>query len=234
MNVNELFRRLSFGELSNLSIGSEGAGSINEDGRAKIISYANEGLLRLYSRYVLKESNLLLQLSDFITNYHLTARYAQSNANPLQGDTLYIVDNLLEPFPDDVIKVLEVTNAIGQRLPLNDIDNALSLFTPQPTMLQMTYPQEGQVLSVVYQAQHDQLAYDDFDARIHLPRVLEGALTAFVAHKVFLHMNGQDNSAKSAEHLAIFEGICQDVVDKDLVNSSSSSSGAKFHDRGFV
>lgn len=234
MNVTDLFQRLSYGELSNLAIGFEGAGTIPEASRPKIISYLNEGLLSLYSRFVLKESSLILELSDFITSYQFTKRFARSNATPTAGDTLYIVDHIDDPYKGDLIKVLQVTNGIGERYPLNDPDNTLSMFTPQPNVLQVPNPQTGQVLGVVYQAMHEEIAYDDYEACIQLPVVLERALLSFIAHKVYHHMNGQENAAKANEYLGIYDGICQEIVDRDLVNSSSSSTGMKFHDRGFV
>jgi hypothetical protein len=234
VNVNELFRRLSYGELSNLAISGEGSGTIVEAQRPKIVAHANEALLRLYSRFVLRESDLILELADFITSYHFLKRFAQSNDDPKPGDTLYIVDNVDEPFEEDLIKVLTVHNAIGERMPLNDVDNCYSMFTPQPNVLQVPNPVAGQIVGVGYQAKHEQLPYDDPEACIVLPVSLEGALTAYIAHKVFLNMQGAENSTKAAEHLSIYEGICQEVIAGDLVNSSSSSSGAKFCARGFV
>lgn len=234
MNVTELFRRLSYGELSNLAIGAEGAGTIPEDHRAKMIAYTNEALLRLYSRFVLREQDLILELSDFITNYLFLKRFAQSNTEPCPGDTLYIVDHAGDPFQEDLIRVLRVTNAVGQPLVLNDQGNCHSLFTPQPNILQVPNPVQGQILGVVYQARHPVLAYDDMDACVEVPIVLEEALTSYIAHKVYFNMNGQENVAKAKDLLGIYEGICADVIDKDLVNSSSSTTQYKFHERGFV
>ena len=111
--------------------------------------------------------------------------------------------------------------------------DCLSLFTPQPNVLQVPNPVQGQILNVVYQARHPELKYDDLEACIEVPFVLEGALSAYIAHRVFHHMNGAENSQKSAEYLTLYESICTDVTEKDLVNSSTST-GRKFYDRGFV
>jgi hypothetical protein len=43
MTVEDLFRDLSLGELSNLSMGVEGEGTIEEKHQPKIIRQANEG-----------------------------------------------------------------------------------------------------------------------------------------------------------------------------------------------
>lgn len=235
MNVTELFRRLSYGELSNIALGSVGAGSIKEEDRPRVISYVNDGLLDLYSRFVLKENDLILQLSDFITNYHFLKRFAVSNTDPTDGDTLYIQDHTGDPFTEDLIKVLQVTDAVGCQLKLNDADDPCSFFTPQPNVLQVPRPVQDQIVGVVYQAKHDTIAYDDMDACIEVPLVLEPALRAYIASKVYQHMNGQENSAKAAEYLTLYEAKCTGVVEMDLVNSSISNSfGRKFEDRGFV
>lgn len=234
MNVNELFRRLSYGELSNLALSGEGNGTITDDAKPKIISFANDGLLRLYSRFVLRENDLILELTDETTSYRFLKRYARSNPDPIEGDVLYIIDSDSDPFAEDLIRVLSVTNAVGEKLPLNDTGNHYSMFTPQPNVLQVPCPLEGQVLGVVYQARHPILAYDDFDAEISLPIVLEGALTSYIASKVFSGMNGPENSAKGQELLELYNSICQEVVDRDLTNESISTETTKFQCRGFI
>lgn len=234
MNVQELFRRLSYGELSNISLGSEGTGTIPEAKRAQVVHYANESLLRLYSRFVLRENDLILQTHEFITSYHFQPRFAVTNTEPCPGTTLYIIDHEGDPFQDDLIKVMTVTDMNNCPYPLNDREDCRSLFTPQPNVLQVPNPIQDQILAVGYQARHPLLSYTDLEACIELPSVLEGALTAHIAHMAYSNMNGQENSAKASEHLAKYEMICGEVVERDLVSSSSSTTNSKFHERGFV
>ena len=40
MNIEDLFRNLSYGELSNLALSGEGLGTIVESARPKIVMYA--------------------------------------------------------------------------------------------------------------------------------------------------------------------------------------------------
>ena len=233
MDVEELFRQLSYGELSNLAIGGEGSGSIPLAQRPKLVSYVNDGLLQLYSRFVLKESDVIVATQEHITNYHFLKRFAASNVDPLPGDTLYIVDHADDPFQEDLIKILKVFDSEGTEYPLNDVDNPESLFTPQPNTLQIPYPIADEIVNVIYQAGHEQLPYDDLTACICLPLVLNPALKTYVAYKVYCHMNGQENAAKAAEHLTMFEAMCNQTTERDLVNSSMSNSATKFRDRGF-
>ena len=237
MLITELFRRLSYGELSNIALGSEGVGSIPEDGHNRIINYANEALLRLHSRFLLRENILFFEQVPHLTYYYMLKRFARSElTDPPCPNTphLYILDNEDEPFQDDVIKIMQVIDQDGKIQVLNDIECATSLYTPQPNMLQVPDPVEGMVFAVEYQARHPELKFDDLCQEIDIPFWLEGALTAYIAHKVFSHMTGQENTAKATDFLAMYEGICAEVQAQDTVSQSKSTTLLKFEARGFI
>jgi hypothetical protein len=234
MLLEDLYRRLSYGELSNLALSSEGSGSILEGAQPRIVVYAEEALVRLYSTFILKTKSVILTPLDHITHYHLKKRFAFSQRNVSNEDFYYIQDLDDEPFAEDVIKVLEVFDEVGNEVPLNDAEQPLSVFTPQALMLQVPTAWNGQVLSLLYQASHPKLDARNPRSIIELPDVLDGALTAFIAHKVHSHMNTMESSAKAQEHLSTFTGICTDVVDKDLVATSILRSNSRFHKRGWI
>jgi len=230
MKLLDLYARLSFGELSNLAMGMEGSGTIRETDKMKILSYVNDGLLALHSRFILKEKYLLIEEQEHITHYHLIQKFAESQncvAFP------YIKDLPADPFLGDVIRILQVYDACGNELVLNDIDNACSLFTPSPQVLQIPTPVTGMPKHILYQARHVPITDILVTTWIELPFVLEAALQSYVAHKVFAHMNGQDNLINSQNHLATYETRCQEVEAKDLVMSSLSNSFHKLQRRGF-
>ena len=232
MKLEDLLSRLSFAELSNLSIGNDGSGSIKEEDIPKIVAYVNDGLIRIYSRFVLCTKNLLIEQASHITNYHLTKKYTTSTEADVPWQ--YIKDLPNDPFKGDVIRILEVYDSMGREYVLNDKDDPNSLFTPAPQLLQVPNPKAGQNFGVLYQASHDYVNNDDLQQEIVIPFVLEGALQAFVAYKVFSHMNGQENQVKSQEHLNTYDGICQDVEERDLVNATFATSHHKLEKRGFV
>lgn len=231
MKVEDLFSRLSYGELSNLSIGNEGRGSIREEDIPKVTAHVNDGLLRIYSRFVLSTKQLLVEQVRHITNYHLIPKFAESSGSDVEWP--YIKDLPDEKFEGDLIRILEVKDDRGT-LPLNDTGNPHSLFTPYPQVLQVPEPRAGKPLSIEYQARHITLNNDDLEQEILIPFVLEGALQSFVAYKIFNHMNGQDNQVKSQEHLNTYDGICTDVEARDLVNATTATSHYKLEERGFV
>lgn len=234
--LTELYEDLSFQELSNVAIGQDGSGVIREQDRPKIIGYTNEALLRLCARFVLIENDVLVQLFKHITNYYFLLKYAQSADAPEAEGNPYILDLHGEPFKQDLIKVLKVQNNHGFHYPLNDEENRWSLYTPKFNMLQVPYPEDHLQLSVVYQAKHPNMLRDaDPSAQyIFIPDVLYGALRAFIAYKVFSHMNTQESTAKAQEHMQIYEQICLEAQTMDLVNSSISTTNTVFHKRGFV
>lgn len=244
MLVVDLFRRLAYGELSNLALSQPG-GKIIEDKHPQLIQYINEGLLRLYSRFILKEKDLIIEQVAHITSYHLRPEYAESGGVLGGAGTdvpyAYIKDLPDEPFTGDVLKVLAVyESGCPYALPLNDQDRADSLFTPQVDVLQVPNPKATVALGVHYQARHPLLAdisvnnLNILEQEIELPFSLEGALQNFVGYKIYSHMNGQENAVKSQEYLSTFESICTEVMDRDLVSQSFHTSFNKLEQRGFV
>jgi hypothetical protein len=237
VKLNELFKRLSYGELSNLAIGSEGVGSIPEDAQNRIVNYTNEALLRLHSRFLLRENLLFIEQLEHLTYYYLLKRFARSQlTDPPCPNTphLYIIDHEDEPFQDDVIKIMQVIDQEGTILVLNDVECEDSVYTPQPNLLQLPKPVDGQVLAIEYQARHPKLEFDDPCQEIDLPFVLEGALTSYIGYKAYSHMNGQENAAKAMELMQLFEAICTEVEAKDTVSQTRTTTLTKFHARGFV
>lgn len=236
MNLNDLFTDLALNELSNLSLVENDV--LIPEKRPKIVSTANEALLALYTRFILKENNLLLEMREAQTNYHLLKRYAWSNYDPekppARYDMPYILDSISEPFEEDVIKVMTVHNTFGQKMPLNDTESPLSVFSPQSNTLQVPFPIPGQALSIEYQAKHAKLDHCDCDMEIELPDVLWRALKAYIAGRTYGNMNTQENTIKGQEHMLTYEAICQEVVDLDLVSNSTSTTNSRFEKRGFV
>lgn len=238
MNVSELFYNLSVGELSNLAMSGEGSGTIREKDQGKLITYINGAMKALHKRFVLLSKEVLIETVDHITNYHLKRRFALSSNSTEKYK--YIIDLHDNQFQEDVIRILEVTNALKQKLPLNDPGNFLSVFTPAPTTLQVPEPITRNALSVIYQAEHvplqfTGLAKDKMLAQtIEIPGFLEAALTNHVAYKVYSHMNGQEQQAKAQEYLVMYENECSEVENNDLMAQSQSVTHSKLNERGFV
>lgn len=237
MKVSDLFTRLALGELSNLALARNGI--ISPEKQPTIVMYANEALLRLFTRFLLCEKDLILEMRDGNTMYHLLKQFAYSQYDidkpPSEWNKPYIMDLGHEPFDEDVIKVLSVYDYQGNKLPLNDSERTDSVFTPQSLILQVPFTEHKHTLVVNYQARHAVIPSSGYkDVDIVLPKCLESALCAYISSKVFMHMNTVESTAKGQEHMLTYNSLCQDAVDMDLVSTSTSTTNSKFQKRGFI
>lgn len=239
MNLTELFRTLSVGELSSLSMGSDPltgdpSGTISSSWQQKIVLKANDGLLRLYSRFLLKESDLVFEQKEGQTIYPMRLKYAVSQAVNYPDATwdFFIQDSDAVPFQDDVIKILAAYDIC--EVVLDDPEDCHSWFRPQVNVLQIPDPVAGKVSSILYQARHPELNYTDLGQEIELPDCLHEALRAYIAWKVLSDNGTQENLARAQGHQQSFETICLEAQAMSLVTTPDTQTNTRFHKRGFI
>lgn len=237
MLVKELFSRLATGPLSNTAATDDTIETVTEPYYGKIINYTNTGLMKLFSRFVQNEKTILIEQKAHITTYHLDSKYSLlKNIAPHP----YIIDFEADPFEDDAIKIIKVSDYLGKHMTLNDPSDPYSLFTPKPLVLQVPNPIHGVALSVVYQARHPEIKYCSsepqvlLDTVIDIPFFMEEPLMNYIASEYYSHMNGEGNSGKGQEYFAKYEGECAEIESKDLVNETYATTLVKFNERGFV
>lgn len=234
MKVSKVLSDLAFGKLSNQSMAEAGDGTINVRYHPKLINCMNEALIRLYTRFIIKEKDLTLELVESITNYHLLKRFAESNQPQPDVEFAYIKDLDCEAFQEDVLKVLAVYGNDGRRVPLNDPESCTSVFTPQENILQ-AFPQEsGVFLGVQYQAKHPELTVGDLDQEVDIPPSLYPAFLSYIAYMVFSDMGSQDAIGRAQEHMAVYESICSEAETRDILSTSLSNTNVRFSRRGWV
>ena len=227
MQLNDLFHMLAYGELSNHHIASAGDGTLALAKQPQIVHFCNEALVRLYTKFILKEKDCVIELQDGVSIYQLSPEYSMSAFDSSLADAPYIRDAIDAPFQDDVLKVLAVYSNHGGHRPLNDPNNCWSVNTPSFKTLQVNFPRANELLAVTYQAKHPTL--DGTNQEIELPTTLHGALTAFIAYKVYFNMNTPESQAISQGHLAMFNNICADTTEADALNLSISGVNTRFN-----
>ena len=236
MNLQEFCKKLANGRLSNTFFieESEGTNIIKVAHRPKVIDAINEGLVRLYTRFVLNEKDAIIALRSHITSYRLNSLYSET-LYPQDGVEIpYILDLPGEVFINDVIKILYVLDYDGKELPLNDVNNSKSLYSPKFDVIQVPEPKTGDLINVIYQAKHIELTIDEPLEEIVLHSSLLGALESYVAHLLFSDINTDDAKIKSDKQLAKYEQICSEVLFTDIVSSSVISTKTKFNNRGWI
>lgn len=246
LKICEIFENLSYGVLQNLAIGEEGSGFILETRRPAVLFNINEALDDLHRRFLLSEQILTLRTYDHITSYKISpentfslsgSNYDPNNEDP---DGPYIIDSIEEPFQDNMVKILSAYTSGGHELPINDVNSWDSIFTPHGSLIQVPNPGSMDFLVIEYQAHHPKLTYHGLESNevleqvVELPKVLHSAMYAYIAYKTYSNMNTQESSAKAAEHFNMYQGICQNVIEKDLVSEGRPTSNAKFRRGGWV
>lgn len=248
MNVQELFERLSYGELSNLEIGMDGAGAIAAESQMKIVSQINTALTALYSRFLQRRAFLELEMQEGMSTYVISSEFALSNTEPTRTAPAYILDSAEAPFRDDLIKILSVsrrddpaTAGIDEArgLPINHRDTvtgrSIGITIMAHDTIHVRDPQPGQRLLVEYQANHPRLSVPAvMTETISIMPALEEALQLRVASGVFSGMGGEAHSIKGAELLARYEQLCQLAKLDDMAQESSSDIRDRLRDKGFV
>lgn len=234
MTLLKLFERLSINELSNLAIANDGDGTIRVQDQPKIILHINNGLDRLYSKFVIKQEQVTLATDALTNHYRLSQKHAVTAIAPDNTSIPYLIDSPSAPFDAEVIKIYAVRDANGCMLPLNIEGDTNSLLTTEQDVLWFPNPKDDQLFTVMFQRKHKTLDLENEEQEVFLPHALWPALTAFVAHEVFAGMSSPEGVANAGRHWANYERVCFDVENQQLLGTSRSGKSSSFHDRGFV
>lgn len=233
MKLDKFLKDLALSELSATSAVDDDLVSFHETGLEKVMTYLNEGLTQLHTKFVLSQKELIIKTKVPYVEYYLRPEFAVSN--PALVPYKYIDDTSTDKFDGGLLKILEVTNSYGHEMYINDLEQPYSLFTPTFDCLQITNIHDEPYFFVIYQADHNELYTTDLDKQtVVLPPFLELALKYYITGKYLSNMLGQDNQTQAAQYMGMYEQKCQEVLDRDLVKRSIITTNEKLNIRGFV
>jgi hypothetical protein len=226
MLLSDIFEYLTYGELSQLSIGIGDDGAVASTDYPKLVSYINMGLIELYKRFPVNEKQLVVQQADAVTRYHLTYPYALYNTGSAIAEVdRYIMDTAEAPFLGDVLRIEQVFNELGEELPLNNSEDDTSLFAPTVTDLQIPQPNAANSTIVLYRASPKKITIpnlDPFTEDVLLPEALLEALLFYVGARAqgsILSGSDADNSFRTK-----YENSCAWVERQGLLQSENNSN----------
>lgn len=256
MKLNHYVRQLTVGVLRNTHFSEVDFRKPHD--MVPILTMVQEALTRLYSRFLIRERHLILEMRVGITFYHLTKLYSMTGHDPERVPYPYIMDLPNDPFEEDVLKVLQVTDSNNNIRPLNDPERHDSLYTVQFDVLQNSYPRDLEALFVTYQANHPLLVrYEDpkpeqsgedlsnvtpadpndlkpvFYKEIMLPQALYPALDNYVSYLAHTSINTPESLAKAALNMQVYEQICREAERMDLINNSMACTNTRFRRNGW-
>ncbi len=243
MNVEEFFKRLSYGDLADLAMGMEGAGTIDPGDYDRLTSLTNTALTAIYSRFSHNRHYVKLAVTADRRVYRLQSAYVVGSEEPgAPAGYLTTLDD--EPFAD-VVKVIEITRlddpstidvGEGSVLGIND----RSELGPKTQMLSfdtifLPEPIEGDVLLIEYRGRHRLLTVPTvLSERVNVAPMMEEALESRVASAVYAGKGGELHMTKSQQLMARYEKICAIVKQEDLLQETQAYEDDRLHDRGFI
>lgn len=232
MTLQEIFDQLQTGELSQLAIGELDT----LDRQKTVVNHINLGLTELHKRFWIKRKELLVQVQPGVTDYLLKCHFAKSNVFS-SAPTKYIVDSEYAEFKDDLFKVEQVYNELGDQLPLNDYSRHDSLYTPWYNVLRipLTYPH--QYVLVEYRANTEKIVLkeednDPCEIEVELPPHFLEPLVLFVGHRAFRSLN-TDQKQESTDYKLLYEEACKRIEDLDY-NLIPQSTNTRLDMNGWV
>lgn len=247
MQLTEIFNQLTYGELSQLSIGGGDTGEISEKNYAQILAHINLGLTALYKRFPLKESRLTIELQAGRFTYPLHSSYAQSNARSREL-VKYIAD-AASPFKDDIHKVETLYTDEGYEVGLNDGASPYSVMTPSAAVLRVPasivakapdLPPEllTSSLEVVYRANHPLITLDALDfgidtVSVELPYSHLEPLLLFIASRVNNPLGMVNEFNVGNNYAAKYEQACQ-LLEVSNLRVDQNSQPDRLHRSGWV
>lgn len=239
MILSELLKDLTYGELARLKIGNFVPGEFQSEPDPvryeQLLSHINLGLTEIYKRFFLRSREIYVQLYSHIAVYTLDNKYAQTNTASTEPYK-YIMDTVDDPFDNDTLKIEEVYDEGGNKLPLNDINEDLSVYTPSYRSIQVPYPQDDITYAVQYRAKHPPIRYTDAlepeNVEIALPNSLHEALLLYVAYRAFSSKGG-DQGVEGNDYWQRFERSCEKVNEYGLEIQGEPGNN-RFDDRGWV
>jgi hypothetical protein len=248
MKLSDIFDQLTAGEFSQLSLGGQEQGVLNEANYPQVVAHVNLALLALYRRFHLKEGRLTLKLLPDVGSYFLNSLYGESNkrATP-PADQRYILD-AGAPFRDDIIKLMAVVTDQKLQLPLNDRADPISCFTPRTDSLVVPKAISHQTadtpswlrteqLELVYRAEHPRIVvglglFDPTRIDIELPSSHLEALLWFVASRVNNPIGmGQEFNAGNT-YAAKYERACLELENLGL-DQDQQTHNTRAYQKGF-
>lgn len=239
MKLQEVFDQLTYGELSQLSIGGGEAGMIAPVAYDRVLAHVNLGLATLYKRFLLKEGRITLQLSPVQEEYKLLSKYAVSSKTSKEP-VRYIKDSAASPFKDDIIKVERVLGDTGWEYNLNNMDDKLGMVTPTATVLRVPkdilippndLPEDMRTanLELVYRAAHPAITPEGVDlepdmVELELPYTHLEPLLLFIASRVHTPTGMMNETNMGNTYFARYEAACQQLENAGLLLDRASQT----------
>lgn len=231
MTLQDIFDQLTFGELSQLSIGGGEGGEIIAANYPKVLAHVTLGLTALYKRFALKEGGATIRIDPARKTYRIDT----------EGDAYFVTGYYDEEFNNDILKIEEVLDSAGKSYVLNDRNNPYAMSTPSPTVLRL--PEQWvddlvpETVTLVYRANHPKITigagFNPAAVYMELPDSHLEALLMFVASRAHNPVGMTNEFHAGNSYYAKYLAACQELENQNL-QQDQAANNTRFSRGGWV
>lgn len=200
-----------------------------------IIEYVNDCLNSLYTEFLIKKNEIIINAKSNINFYYLRSEFANSNESSTE-DVRYIIDSDANPFKEDIVRVIAVYDNEGNDLPIDVLDEHKSVYLPEYDCIQILNTTDDELYSVIYQRQNNIIENNDdqYEQVIDIPQYMETLLRKFVAGKIYMDIGDEKNNAKGMSLIAEYEILKNNLYSNGIIGKTIGDVGCKMDVRGFI
>lgn len=256
MNLEDIFDALRYGELSQLSIGGEDQGVINEKNWKPVVSSVQLGLTALYRRFNLLRNIAYLYPVEGKYTYQMRRDNFRNapNFDPVRNPFAHGPG---DKFQDNLIDIEAIYAANGDMFTLNQNGNDTSIICENNRTIilpKVFFDKEfrekyeikdGEPLTIHYRGDHPKLfnraeldsayyynvSYNE--RQIDLPDIYTEALLYFVAARFHNPIGMQNEFHSGNSYAQKYEMICAQLEQTNIQNDTMLERST-FRSRGFV
>lgn len=183
---------------------------VGED-NAQVISLLNLALIDVYGRFNILQEEQIIELVAEKVRYQL------------QTNSQRVLQVYSKPFNEEEYR----------EVPINDINDDASVFTPQPYILHVPIPETGKILSVMHSVTPPFITAANIDTvELVVPPALLEPIVNYVGYRAYKSMNG-DEATEIGSHYRAYMNSVMEVQKRGLVHQSIMTN-YKTRDRGFA
>ena len=226
MLLTEILDSLAGSELANLNCVVDGV--VLEPKIPAIVTAINLGLVKLYTRFQLKKRLLSISVVSTQLVYNLVS------ANAVSVDVGGYILDADDPFTDDLIKILTITDSEGADVRFDGFNGVMLL---SPKSFRFAEAPEDDTYIIEYVARPAKVVYvNDTDIEVDLPDAYLPPLLAYIASRFYSPVGialDSNRSSLDVSYLQRYETECQ-LLENKGINTGNYLESDNFTQHGFI
>jgi len=195
MRIQDVFDILKNTELKQLIVGEDDA---------RVMGFLNMALIEVFGKFNILQEEQTITVEEGRTRYRL----------------MDSTQRVLQVFMRNLKNSPMIGNDGFKEVPINDINDDESVYTPQPYILHVPNPEEGRMYSLMVSVVPPYITKENIDTVDVLipPQFLE-PLVNYAAYRAYKAMNG-DEQSEIGSHYRAYKASCDEIYKKGLYNYS--------------